>query len=44
MVHICSDEIGYAAMAIAAVGSFIKPVRDCVKCYAVYYYNKARGK
>lgn len=43
-MHICGDEIGIIAMAIATVGAFIKPVRDCVKCQAIYLMNKVRGK
>lgn len=31
------------SMAIATIGAFIKPVRDCVKCQAIYLYNKLRG-
>lgn len=41
-MHICGDEIGMIAMAIGTVSAFIKPIRDCVKCQAIYLYNKLR--
>lgn len=42
--HLCADELGMIAGAIAAVGAFIKPVRQCAVCYAVYFYSRVRGK
>jgi hypothetical protein len=32
------------AAAIGFVGAMIKPVRDCVKCQAIYLYNRMRGR
>ncbi len=44
VLHICSDEIGMIGLAITAIGGLIKPVRDCAKCYAIYLFNRMRGK
>lgn len=44
MIHICADEAGMIAAAVTFVGAMIKPVRDCVKCQAIYLYNKLRRK
>ena len=44
MIHICPDEVGMFAAAVATVGALIRPVRDCVKCQALYLYKKLRNK
>ncbi len=44
MVHICADEIGMIGAVIASVGAMFKPVRDCIKCQAIYLYNKLKRK
>jgi len=44
MIHICADEVGMIAAAVAFIGTAITPVRNCVKCYAILAYNKVRGK
>lgn len=44
MVHLCADEVGIIGAAITAISMAFKPVRDCAKCWAIYAFNKARGK
>lgn len=43
-MHICGDELGMIGVAMATIGAMIRPVRDCIKCQAIYLYNRMKGR